>query len=76
MSSRSSLCTNSSSNGQSQMVVRWLTAQGRTYEVQWANQAGGAWNTLGTVSGDGTATNYTDANVTAAARYYRLRLLP
>jgi len=63
-------------NGQSQMVVRWLTAQGRAYEVQWANQAGGAWNALGTVSGDGTATNYTDANVTAAARYYRLRLLP
>ena len=63
--------------GQHQMNLNWLTAPGRAYELQWSsNLAGSAWNTLTTVSGDGTATNTADANPTGTTRYYRLHLLP
>ena len=63
-------------NGQHQIVLQWLAVQGKAYEVQSAfSPAGTAWNTLGTVSGDGTITSYTD-NAIGAAKYYRLRLLP
>jgi len=45
--------------------------------VQWsASPAGGDWNALAQVSGDGTITILPDTNITAAARFYRLRLLP
>jgi hypothetical protein len=64
-------------NGKSQMQIQWLTAPGKAYEVQWSsNLVGGTWNTLGTVSGDGTVTSYPDTTVTNTARYYRLHLLP
>jgi hypothetical protein len=65
-------------NGHTQMAVHWLTAPGKAYEVQWSsNLVGGTWNTLTTVSGDGTVTSYTDTNVSSSAmRFYRLRLLP
>jgi hypothetical protein len=63
-------------NGQRQFFLHWLTAPGKAYELQWsASPSGGAWNILGTVSGDGTETIYTDSGA-ALARYYRLRVLP
>jgi len=63
-------------NGQPKVVLHWLTAPGKAYEVQWSSApAGSTWNVLGTVSGDGTETVYTDSN-TGAARYYRLRIVP
>ena len=63
-------------NGQSQIVLHWLTAPGKAYEVQWSSSLpGGAWNTLGTMSGDGNVSAYTDSG-TSAARFYRLQILP
>jgi len=63
-------------NGQRQLSLHWLTAPGKAYEVQWsASPSGGAWNVLGTVSGDGTITAYTDSSA-GSGRYYRLRVLP
>jgi hypothetical protein len=57
--------------------LNWLTAPGRAYELQYSsNLVGGTWNTLATVSGDGTVTNYPDSNLTGTTRYYRLQLLP
>jgi hypothetical protein len=64
-------------NGQPQLAIQWLTAPGKAYEVQWSSSlAGGVWNVLGTVSGDGTITAFPDTNVTSDARFYRLRVLP
>lgn len=63
-------------NGQRQASLHWLTAPGIAYEVQWsASPSGGTWNVLGTVSGDGTVTAYTDSSA-GSGRYYRLRVLP
>jgi hypothetical protein len=61
---------------QNQTLLYWLTALGKAYEVQWsATPSGGVWNVLGTVSGNGTETIYTDS-AADTARYYRLRVLP
>jgi hypothetical protein len=61
---------------QNQTLLYWLTAPGKAYEVQWsATPSGGVWNVLGTVSGNGTETIYTDS-AADTARYYRLRVLP
>jgi len=63
-------------NGQRQVVLQWLAVQGKAYEIQYSSSPGGtAWNSLGTVSGAGTIATYTD-NVSGAAKYYRLRVLP
>jgi len=63
-------------NGQRQVVLQWLSAQGKAYELQWSSSpAGAGWNVLGTVSGNGTITSYTD-NASGASRCYRLRVLP
>jgi hypothetical protein len=62
---------------QSQMVLHWLTAPGKAYEVQWAsNLFGDLWSTLAAVSGDGTMASRSDTNLTATVRYYRLHVLP
>jgi hypothetical protein len=62
-------------SGQPQLGLNWLTAPGKAYEVQWSSVPGGTWNTLGTVSGDGSLTTYTDS-AAGSARFYRLRVLP
>ena len=63
--------------GQRNISVQWLTAPGRAYAVQWNNNlAGGAWQTLGTVSGNGYTTNCADLTPTNSTRYYRLSVLP
>ena len=63
--------------GQSQVSINWLTAPGRAYALQWnSNLIGGTWNTLATVSGSGSVTNYPDLNPTVSTRYYRLFVLP
>jgi hypothetical protein len=63
-------------SGQRQVVIQWLAALGKAYEVQSSSSPGGAtWNVLGTVSGTGTMTEYTD-NVSGGTKYYRLHLLP
>jgi len=62
---------------QSQMHLNWLTAPGHAYALQWSsNLVGAAWNTLATVSGDGTVTNCADLNPSSSTRYYRLYVLP
>jgi hypothetical protein len=62
---------------QSQMVIHWLTAPGKTYEAQWSSSlSGGSWSTLATVSGDGTVASCSDTNSTPTVRYYRLHVLP
>ena len=62
---------------QPQMVIQWLTAPGKAYEVQWSSSlSGGSWNTLAAISGDGTVASCSDTNPTAAVRYYRLHVLP
>ena len=59
------------------MELSWLTAPGRAYAVQWNNNlAGGAWQTLGSVSGNGYTTNCADLTLTNSTRYYRLSVLP
>jgi streptogramin lyase len=64
-------------NGQSQIVMHWQSAPGKAYEILWSTSLTGAsWNSLGTVSGDGNVTAYTDAGVSATGRFYRLRVLP
>ena len=63
--------------GQSQASIQWLTAPGKAYQLQWStNLAGGAWNNLTTVIGNGAVTNCADTNASSAPRYYRLQLLP
>ena len=62
--------------GQSQASIQWLTAPGKAYQLQWCtNLAGGTWNILTTVIGNGAVTNCVDANAGGATRYYRLQLL-
>jgi len=62
---------------QSQAGIQWLTAPGKAYELQsCTNLAGGAWNTLTTVTGSGALTNCVDTNAGSAPHYYRLHLLP
>ena len=61
----------------SQQTIQWLTAPGKAYEVQWSpNLSGGSWTTLAIVSGDGTVASYSDTNITATVRYYRLHVVP
>ena len=62
-------------SGQPKLALHWLTAPGKAYEVQSSSVPGGAWNTLGAVSGDGSITTYTDS-AGATSRFYRLRVLP
>ena len=62
---------------QKQMQLNWLTAPGRAYALQWSsNLVGSAWNTLATISGDGSVTNCADVNPSGSTRYYRLYVLP
>jgi len=62
-------------SGQPKLALHWLTAPGKAYEVQSSSVPVGTWNTLGTVSGDGSITTYTDS-AGATSRFYRLRVLP
>ncbi len=63
--------------GQRQLSMQWLTAPGHAYAVQWsAGLTDGTWNTLTTISGDGSVTNYPDAGAGGGARFYRLQVLP
>jgi hypothetical protein len=64
-------------SGQLQIVMHWQSAPGKAYEILWSTSlTGGVWNSLGTVSGDGNEAAYTDTNVSASGRFYRLRVLP
>ncbi len=61
----------------SQIVVKWQTAPGRTYELQSApNFRSGPWTPLSSVSGDGSIATVNDNISAGATRYYRLRLVP
>ena len=52
------------------MALQWTTAPGRLYEVQWSSAlAGGAWTSLGQVSGDGAEASCYDTNLAGTARY-------
>jgi hypothetical protein len=63
--------------GQHQMNLRWLTAPGHAYALQWStNLVSGPWHTLQTVSGNGAITNCPDINPSESCRYYRLYVLP
>jgi hypothetical protein len=62
--------------GQRQILLHWLTAPGKAYEVQWSSSpTSGPWNVLGNLSGNGDFAAYPDTAPTAAPRYYRLRIL-
>ncbi len=62
--------------GQRQLVLSWLSAPGKAYEVLGsASASGGTWTVLDTVSGDGTVAEYVESNPNGA-RFYRLRVLP
>jgi hypothetical protein len=64
-------------SGRPQVTLQWLTAPGKAYQVQWATRpGGGAWSALTTVSGNGAVASCADTNTTAAARFYRLQVLP
>jgi hypothetical protein len=57
--------------------IQWLTAPGKAYKLQWCTSpAGGAWNNLTTIYGNGNATNCVDTSGGGTTRYYRLQLLP
>jgi hypothetical protein len=63
-------------NGQRQVVLNWLSAPGKAYEVLGSSSAnGGAWSVLGTIPGDGNAAEHIETNPTDT-RFYRLRVLP
>jgi len=65
------------SKGQARMQVRWQSAPGKAYDVQWSSSpVGGVWSTLTTLTGDGAPASCTDTNSTAAMRYYRLQVRP
>ena len=62
--------------GQRQVVLSWLSAPGKLYEVQVASTpTGGSWSNLTTVSGAGAPVTALDINP-SGPRYYRLRVLP
>ena len=58
------------------LVLSWLSAPGKLYEVQVASTpTGGSWSNLTTVSGAGAPVTALDINP-SGPRYYRLRVLP
>jgi hypothetical protein len=49
------------------------TANGVTYEVQYKDNLNAVmWNTLGTISGDGTIKTFTDPGPATSARFYQV----
>jgi hypothetical protein len=62
-------------SGQRQVVLSWLSAPSRAYEVQGASSANGTWSVLGTVSGTGDVVQFIETNP-GTPRLYRLRVLP
>lgn len=55
-------------------TVRFPTAAGQNYNVQWAENVGGPWVTLvSSIVGTGGTYEYTDTRETVSARYYRLQ---
>jgi len=64
-------------SGQRQLVLRWLSAPGRLYEVVGADKPTGAtWTVLGSVSGDGMEKEFVITNLSGAGRFYQVRVLP
>jgi sugar lactone lactonase YvrE len=63
------------SGGQTQLVVRWLSAPGKLYEVLAAPNPSGPWSVLTTVSGDGSLIELS-APAPGGSQFYRLRVLP
>jgi hypothetical protein len=59
----------------SQFVCDLLGVAGRNYAIQWSSNLY-AWNDLQTLSNTTGTVTFTNAPATAAARYYRSRLLP
>ena len=62
-------------SGQRRMVLNWLSAPGKMYEVLGSSGLGGGWGVLGTISGDGNTAEFTDLNP-PGSRFYKLRVLP
>ena len=62
--------------GQRQVVLTWLSAPGKLYEVQAATTpAGGSWSVINTMAGNGSLVTATDTNP-GGPRFYRLLVLP
>jgi hypothetical protein len=53
-------------------TVQFPTANGQPYNVDWAPAAGGPWQTLASITGNGGTYTYTDQRPNIEQRYYRL----
>lgn len=58
-------------------TVSWTTVAGKNYQVQAASSPGGTYSDIGPLhAGNGSTLSYTENGVSAAARFYRVRLAP
>ena len=63
-------------SGQRQVILSWLSAPGKLYEVLGGDTSGSVSSSvLGTVLGDGTVKQFIDTNP-GSPRFYRLRVQP
>jgi hypothetical protein len=59
------------------VVLRWLSAPGKTYTIEAAAGLSGGWSTLASnLSGDGGWQEWTQTNLSADTQFYRIRLQP
>jgi hypothetical protein len=55
--------------------LQWTSFPGPSYEVQWNDQLGSAWQTIATVLGAGTEASFTDTDVARLSQptgFYRI----
>ena len=60
------------------VLLRWLTVAGKQYILESSpSMQGGTWTPVApNIAGDGTEQTFTETNVTAGSRFYRVRLAP
>ncbi len=66
---------NTSKTGAPGVALSWLTAPGKTYELEAAPAASGPWMALGEISGDGYLHQTVISNPARQGQFYRLRLV-